>query len=184
MVAHLARVMGETHALRGFVGGFDRFEVRGDRRLGVDDDIPLAGQLDDEVGAQLALLGRAVLLLQEIAVIEHAGHFDDALQLQFAPATAHGRLPQGFDEVRGLVAQHGQVRFDEAFQLLVEGRVGRDARSLDVAELDVDFGERFLQRADQIVDGLVTCFEIAACALLEFFERRLGELQESLVVVV
>jgi len=66
-----------------FVTGFKRFEVGLHGSLGVDRDGFAAGELDDHVGADLAL----GFLLDEIDVLNHAGEFDHALELDFAPAT-------------------------------------------------------------------------------------------------
>ena len=94
VVAHLPRVVGEAGALRRFVGGFERVEVRGDGRLGVDHDALAAGQPHDEVGAQAPVFGRARFLLDEVAVVHHARHLDYALELDLAPAAPHCRRAQ------------------------------------------------------------------------------------------
>ena len=81
-------------------------EVGLERRLRVDDDALAAGQLDDEVGPeQPSLVVALARLLDEVAVREHAGQLDDALELHLAPAAADVRRAQRGDEVAGLLAQ-------------------------------------------------------------------------------
>ena len=64
------------------------------------------GQLDDQVGAeQPALVVALALLLAEVAVVDHAGELDDALQLHLAPAAAHVRGAERGHEVARLRAQ-------------------------------------------------------------------------------
>ncbi|MEZ6191903.1 MAG: hypothetical protein R3C45_11545 [Phycisphaerales bacterium] len=60
----------------GVGGGFVRGEEGVDGGLGVDDDLAPAGEGDAHVGAQ-AVGQRA--LLGEVAVLDHAGEFGDAL---------------------------------------------------------------------------------------------------------
>jgi hypothetical protein len=77
--------------------------------------------------------------MSEVAMLEHAGHLGDALQLHLAPLPARSRLTQRFDEIRGFGAQHRQLRLDEAAQLLVQRRVRVLARALELPKLAVDF---------------------------------------------
>ena len=46
-----------------------------------------------------------VLLLLEVAAIEHAGELDDALQLELAPAAADAGPLERVDQTRGLRAE-------------------------------------------------------------------------------
>ena len=52
-----------------------------------------ARQADDDVGPDAALVVAALnrVLLGEVAVLDHAGELDDALQLELAPAAADAR---------------------------------------------------------------------------------------------
>ena len=75
------------------------------RRLGVDDHLLAAGQLDDEVGPQQAVSVGDRGLLDEVAVRRHPRQLDDASELQLAPAPARLRLAQRRDERAGLGAQ-------------------------------------------------------------------------------
>src|SRR5687767_3423942 len=82
-----------------FVGGGKGIEVGLQRALRVDDDVFVSGEADEKVGAEAAVFGGDTLLLVKIAVIEHAGHFDDAFELDFAPASADLGSAKGFNEV-------------------------------------------------------------------------------------
>ena len=114
-------------------------------------------------------------------MLEHAGHLDDAPQLHLSPTAAHGGLAQRFHEVRRLAVQPRQVRLDEAAKLLVERRVRVLARALHLAELAVDFRERFTNRLHERVDCFLARLEVAVRAFLKLLERRGRELQEALV---
>ena len=61
---------------------------RGMRRghLRIDDDVLPSWQTNDQVGAESTVLGRCRDLLVEVAVVEHSGDLDDALELDLAPA--------------------------------------------------------------------------------------------------
>ena len=80
MLSHLggvARVAAGTLLRRGRP---DRLEVRGQRNLGVDDDLSPARQVHDHVGAQTATtLPLDGDLLAVIAVLGQAGQLDHAV---------------------------------------------------------------------------------------------------------
>ena len=106
MRAHLARVLAEQRLARRFVRRFERAQIGVERRLGVDDDLLAAGQPHDHVGpdpAVVVALNR--VLLDEIAVLDHAGELDDALQLQLAPAAADAGPLERVGEPARLVPQ-------------------------------------------------------------------------------
>ena len=106
VVAHLARVRLHVRPARVLVLRLERVEVRGQGRLRVDDDVLAAGQLDDEVGPQHAPVGvRDRRLLGEVAVREHSGKLDHALELDLAPAAAHVRRAERRAEVSRLGAE-------------------------------------------------------------------------------
>ena len=116
-------------------------EVGGERHLGVDDDDLAAGQADDHVGAQPAVVGGGGHLLVEVAVRKHPGELDDPLQLDLAPASAHVGRPQRGHERRGALAQ---LR-----ELLARAPMPRRlAGELERPHLAVDLLERLLQRPD------------------------------------
>jgi hypothetical protein len=117
----LARVIGEARVAGRVVGRLDPVEVRVQRRLRVDDDALPARELHDDVGAQDAAVavGRPGLL-DEVAVRDHPGQLDDALQLQFAPAAANPRTLECVRQSARLVAQRlavGLERRDPLEQL-------------------------------------------------------------------
>ena len=119
--AHLPRVIGEQRLARRFVRRLERAQVRVERRLRVDDDVLAAGQADDDVGPHAAIVVAVDrLLLLEIAVLDHAGELDDALQLQLAPAAADARPLERVDQAPrlGLQILAGRVERRDALQQL------------------------------------------------------------------
>ena len=71
-----------------------RFEKLLERRLGVDDDLLAARQVDDQVRTKPAVLGEQSGLLVEVAALQHARHLDDAPELELAPSAADRRRAQ------------------------------------------------------------------------------------------
>ena len=100
MRPHLPRMVGEQRLPRRFVRRLERAQIRVERHLRVDDDVLAARQPDDDVGTHAAIGPFAVerLLLVEVAVLDHAGELDDALQLQLAPAAADAGTLERVDE--------------------------------------------------------------------------------------
>ena len=98
---------GEQLLARLFVRRLERAQVGVERRLGVDDDLLAAGQPHDRrpagSGHRRRRLNRA--LLGEIAVLDHPGELDDALQLQLAPAAADAGPLEGVGQPARFVAQ-------------------------------------------------------------------------------
>ena len=88
VVAHLARMVDETLLAHVVVVGLRGLEIRRERRLRVDDDVEAAGQADHDVGPLPAIFAGHARLLDEVAMLDHPGHLDDAAQLQLAPAPA------------------------------------------------------------------------------------------------
>ena len=74
----------------GLVVRFVRVEERLERHLGVDHDLPGAGEGHDHVGPELSVGTVGGDLLFEVAVLDHAGHLDDTPQLHLAPTTTRG----------------------------------------------------------------------------------------------
>ena len=110
VVAHLACVIGEPRVAFAVVC-LQPGEVRVERRL--DDDVR-SQQSSVRIGG-----GR---LLDEVAVGDHAGVLDHALQLNLAPASADMRRPQCTRERRGRGAQPFLIGRERA-QLLRERSV-------------------------------------------------------------
>ena len=77
-------------------------KVGGQRDLGVHHQDLLAGKLDHKVGTDCGVAARAVDLLHEINVAEHAGSLHHPPQLHFTPLAPCAVGPQGrFQGMRG-----------------------------------------------------------------------------------
>ena len=178
--ADLAGVALQGLLADGVVGGFERVEVAVHRRFGIDDDGFPAGQADDEVGAEFfAFVGGGAVLGFEIAMFLHAGEFDDAAELHFAPLAAAGRLAQGLDE-RGGLALEAELAFAEGADLLLEFGVGAFAGFFDLADAEFEFPERFGDGFDEGFDGDLAFFDFALGFLGLGGERGFRELEELL----
>ena len=114
-------------------------------------------------------------------VLEHSGRLDYPAQLQFSPLASHVGRTQRLHQPPGLRLQH-VLRQLQRFELLGQRRRRADAILLDLLELAVHVGERFLQRLDHLVDRALAPFEIEFRRLLEFAERRSRQLEEGLIV--
>ncbi len=182
MRAHLARVIDEQRLPRGFVGRLERLEIGVERHLRVDDDVLAAGQRDDDVGPQPAIVvSRDGALLLEVAAIDHAGELDDALQLELAPAAADAGPLERVDQTRGLRAQVLARRVERA-QTLDELRAALRAAALGVLDLAVHLIERFRHRREQLFDGLLARVDVGGGFGARLLQPRFGEMQERLVV--
>ncbi len=138
VLANLPRMIGEPSVAHDLVGGLERVQVGGQRRLRVDDDVLAAGDPHDEIGAQRAVFGRRRRLRHVVAVLEHACVLDDVAQLRLAPATADVRCAQRIGEASGTLGQRRHLCPQRAVGLLPD--------PLDAAELDVHPLERVLER--------------------------------------
>ena len=147
---------GQRPLVLGGVVCAGEVEERGERSLGVDRDRAPAGEGDDEVGTQPAVV--EARLLGEVAVVDQPRELDGPAQVELAPLPAHLRLAQGGRERVGLVAQHvGRVA--NVGDLLVE--LGLPGRAVvgQVAQLvlqplepvldDRVVGDALLQRGDR-----------------------------------
>ena len=105
VVANLACVGVEMSGNLIRVVGFEGLEVTFERRLGIDHDGAPVRQLDHEVGPQQSIFGGYAVLLEEVAVGDHAGELDDAPELKLSPAAANLRGAQRGHEVGGLDLQ-------------------------------------------------------------------------------
>ena len=93
MHAHLRRVAAHGVITCRVVRRLDRIEVGLHRGFRIDDDRLAAGQVDDEVGSEFfPFVGGCCVLGFEITVFLHAGEFDHAAELDFAPLPAAGGL--------------------------------------------------------------------------------------------
>ena len=177
MVAELPRVIGEPRAPLGLVARLDRLEVRGERRLRVDDHVPPAGEVDDEIGAEPALVPVDRRLLLEVAAVEHARELDDAAELHLAPAPAGLRGAERLHEVRRLAADE-RLRLRDLPELLRERAVRPLPRALDRPQLAVEPAERVADGGEEGRDGLLAAGEVAVGGRALAAERGPGELQE------
>ena len=91
MILHLPRVVAQLQLAPALVVGLGRFEVGGQRHLGVDDDVLSAWQLDDGVGRQPAFFGLDRLLELVVAALDDPRVLEDAAQLELAPLAADVR---------------------------------------------------------------------------------------------
>ena len=121
----------------------------------------------------------------EVAVLEHAGHLDDAAQLDLAPAPADVRpVAERADEVARLAAQL-LLRLGELPHLRRELRVRARARDLELLELAVDLRERLLDRRDEVLDRLLALVEILrsssawSCSSCDFASSRNDSLLDA-----
>ena len=115
----------------------------------------------------------------EIAVFLHAGEFDHALELHFAPLAAAGRLAERLDE-RGGFALEAELAFAERADLFLEFGVGSFAEFLDLADAEFEFPERVGDRFDEVFDGGLAFLDIAPGLLGVGGERGFRELEELL----
>ncbi len=150
---HLTGVTGEQDAGGGVVGGLGRVEVGRQRDLGVDDDVALAGEMDDEIGPeQVAVVTATARLLVEVDVGQQPRGLDEAAQLHLAPASAHLGAAQRGDEATGLVAQGVGAERREP-DLLAELGVGGGPLALGAGQVVGDPGQGLVDRPDEGVDG-------------------------------
>jgi len=101
-----------------------------------------------------------VRLLDEVAMLDHPRHLDDATQLQLAPAPARGRLAQCLDEVQRLTAQV-DLTVGQRAHLRGERLVRTFAKLLDVVNASVELVEREPDRRDELLDRLLAFLELA-----------------------
>ena len=141
------------------------------------------GSLTIRSGRNRPSAGRRGLLLEEVAVIEHARELDDALELQLAPVAAHVRLAQSLHEIAGLAVQRVQAGAERA-DLLVELGGGRRAIHLDLPQLDVHLLERVDQRLHHLRNRLLPLVEIRDGARLHLAQRGSREAQHRLAVLL
>ena len=181
MDAHLAGVIGQARLARDLVGRLDGLQVAVERRLGIHHDGLAGRQIHQQVRAQAAIVAEQRGLRAEIAVLQHAGHFDHAAQLNFTPPSARARRAQRGHQFARLAAQL-RLRLDQAAHLLAESGIGSGARLLEFLDLMVDLVERFAHRGHHVGDGLLAQFQIAAGGLLGLGEGGAGQFQEGLAI--
>ncbi len=125
------------------------------------------GSLTIEIRRLPAALAGGALFLDEVALLEHAGQLDDALELDFTPASAH---------VRG-AKRPGQALGREA-QLLLRQRelaeLGRDRAERALAIL-VDAHQVRLETVERFADRLEHALGVLTKLGSILFQRVFGE---------
>ena len=116
-------------------------------------------------------------------MVEHTGHLDHPLELQFAPATPRLRRSQRLHQVGGLGLQL-TLRLRQRPHLLGQRGIGIDARLLDAGDLLLELLERALHRRHQLAKRLLALLQLTAGNFLLSLERQLGQFQETLVVAL
>src|SRR4051812_34021059 len=71
----------------------------------VDNDRAIARQSHYYVGTNAPVFGGNTFLFAEVAVLKHARKFDDATQLNLAPASAYVRRAQSLHQIARFVLQ-------------------------------------------------------------------------------
>jgi hypothetical protein len=140
------------------------------------------GNLTIRSGRRRPVVGVHVLLFEEIAVIEHAGHLDHALELQFAPAAARLRRAQGLDQVAGLVAQL-VLGAGQRTHLLGQRGIGIDARLLQALLICCsNFSSEVFTGA---TSSPMACWRFSSSpfAAPAALQRGAGKFEEALVVL-
>ena len=158
MLANLPRVVREAALALGVVGRLEGVEVCGQRRFRVHDDVLSAGDPDDEVGSQRAVVGRRARLRHVVAVLDHPGELDDVPQLRLAPAPTHMRRAERVREAPRSLGERRDLGLQRPVRLL--------SNTLDGLQLLVHALEGVLQRPDMAR------------------QMRLGELEEPRAVRV
>ena len=174
----------EQRLAADFVGRLERLQIGIERRLRVDDHVLAAGQPDDDIGPHAAIVavGDGVLLL-EVAVLDHPGQLDDALELELAPAAANARALERVHELAGLVAQvlAGRV---ERRNPLHQLRAGLDAAPLGFLDFAIDLAERLRHRREQVLDGLLAIVDVGRGRRAGIAQTRFGQIEKRLVVAL
>ena len=156
MSADLSGVIFEMTGAVRFVLGFDGAEIRFERDFGVNHDHTLIGKANDEIGALIGFTKEG-FLFSEIAVFEHAGHFDHTTELDFAPATALDRRAEGgFELVSGLT--NALLKLRERLHLSGDFGISAGASAFDGLHL-------FFEAAQGLIDGLNKMLELIAAAV-------------------
>ena len=120
-------------------------------------------------------------LLLEIAVLHHAGKFDQPAQRNFAPAAAYLRAPQRIDQVLGLLGELLLAQLHR-LELHLDAAVGLAAGLLEFGDLLLSLLQRVPDRLDEILDRLFPSAEFAFGLFMLRSEVLLGQPQEILAV--
>jgi len=162
-------------------GAFGGGQISFQRRLGVHYDALAARQANQQIRPQPAIFGGDYRLRVEIAALQHAGHLHHAFELHFAPTSPHARRPEGAGQTARLGSQL-DLSFEQRADLLGQSGICSGARRLHFVYVAIYLCQRFANRPHQVGYSLLAEFQVAAGALLSSFQRRLGQIQERLVV--
>ena len=105
MLLGLARVIEHASGASRLVGRLQGGQVSGQRNLGIDDDLLITGQIDDDVGAEAPIVVGERKLLLEVAVRQHSGKFKGLAKVQLAPDATSLWIAQGLHQVAGFGVQ-------------------------------------------------------------------------------
>jgi hypothetical protein len=122
---------------RSVLFGFHGAQVSLQWYLCVNYDHSCMRQMHNHVRTQSTLPG---LLLKKIAMVQHAGHLNDTLQLDLAPSAACPRVLQRTSEIRCLRPQL-PLRSKQIVYLLSDACIGTGPRLLNFLDLAVELFE-------------------------------------------
>ncbi len=181
---HLARVPLERRLAGNVVGRFHRGQIGIQRRFHVHHQLPAFRQVHHHVGAQHAAVpGDGVLLLGEVAVLDHAGQFHQPPQRHLAPLASHLGPAQGGHQVAGLGTESLLAEADglEQAAYVAERFV---PLFLDLCDLPLGALQRLANRHDQRFDRLLARLELAARLAAVHIQVLLRQREEVLAVVL
>ena len=155
----------------------ERLQVRGEGRLRVDHDPLPTGEPHDHVGSQHATVpvGRR-RLFDEVAVLHHPRHLDDATELDLAPAAADVRRTERGDEI-GRLAAEPQLLLAQVAHSFGQRSVRLLAGALERVDLGFDLAERLAQRRDVGVE--LRLREVEECPGALLHRRRRGAVDRA-----
>ena len=167
MLAHLAGVIPQQRLAHRLVR-FRPVEIGVDRHFRIDDDRRVVGEQHAHVGREspaVAVGGR--ILLDEVAIRQHAGALEHRAQLHFAPSAPLVRRFQRADQASRLLPQE-LLRLGDRPE--VAGQ--REALLVGVAKVFVEPPERVAQGLDEGTDFLLPRVEVRLRALLGLIRAR------------
>src|SRR6266567_2278056 len=159
MSAYLLGVVVEQQVSLIVVGCLHRVEVGGQRRLRVDDHRFVAGEPNNQVRPEPTVVRLDSLLLEEIAVLDHARELDHALELHFAPLTPDLR---GAQRAYKCLRLSSELLLDGAHQpkVLVESRVARNPLSVDRVQRLIDSRQSLVDRSYHVIQRFIADLEV------------------------
>ena len=159
--AQQPRMVAQVPLALLLVAGLVGIEYALQRRLGVDDDMLAAGQVDDQVGTQRRLIAGDRRLLGEVAVPDHPGELDHVAELHLTPLSAGVRLAQRGHERAGLGSET-LAGVGKRLQLSLEPPARLPPLLIEMEQLGVDPAELLLERGHELLDRLPARVEISS----------------------